>query len=217
MSTTKPSRKKSADIVRLCVPVFFNNNEDVPNEVVLNSDDIINGAGLYGDMSKREGLSYALAWADAHKKQTRIVEIVVDMGGRESQKALRMDEEMILSGKYGMLRFEKYATKIDLYNKISHQIELVGKKRFPRAAKRSGQEWLVFDSSLAREIFAMFKHLELVVVDGTAPYFPKGKTLSIAYIRDRSRIVLAQVLYEKIRVSIDGSSKQARAAKPVVH
>lgn len=199
-ASKKANRKKVSDIVRLVVPVFFDSEEE-PGDVLLNSHEILNGAALYGDFSKREGLRHALAWADKNHKQTRIVEIVVSMGEKRAQGASRLDENMIMSGEYGMIRLEKYAIKIDLHKKIELEIEKEAARLYPNTRQRTAEEWLLFDPSIARVLFSLFP-IEVMIINSATPYTPKGESLSVAIIRDPKSIVELTMLYEKFKVKL---------------
>lgn len=189
------SRKKSSDSVRLLLPVFIDRSID---SVEINFEDIQNGACLYGDISKREGLCSAMQWAEKNGKNTRVAEIVVGFQDKSAQGVKRLDEKALLSGKYGMVRFEKYAVKIDLYEKISEIICVAGREKYsnhPSKSVMTAEEWLAIDPSIASVLFDIYP-IEIVVVATKTKYIGSGNPVTTAVMKDRSCIMEASMMYE---------------------
>lgn len=203
-SKKTPNRKKASDSVRLVLPIFLTlgkGDGKIP-EMRISRREMMNGVALHGDFSKREGCKYAQAWADKNRKQTCIAEIVVSLGKKRIQGAARMDEEMIASGEYGMVRLEKYSLKIGLYKKIEAEIEAEAARRYPHARKnKSIDDWMSFDPSIARVLFDLFP-VDVVIVNSATPYTPKGASVTVAVIRDPSSIAEMTVLYGQSKINL---------------
>jgi len=186
------TRKKSADIVRLITPAFGL----VPGQdVEIKFDDIANGVCLYGDTSKREGMRAASDYADRKKTAINVIEIILDFNDKSPQGVIRLNEEDLLSGKYGMVKLERYATKVDLTEHISSLLCDRAKALYPKARSREPFEWLFLDPKIARVIFDHYP-IDLVVVSSRPYYLSKDdKPVMVAVIRDARCINTASVLY----------------------
>lgn len=188
------SRKKSTDVIRLLLPVF--SDRDSGGEALsVSFDSIKNGACLYGDIAKKEGMRSALLYADQNRKDIHVAELVLSLGGKKTAGIVRLDEESLLSGDYGMVRFEKYAVKVNFYDQISQMIiESALKKypNYPNSGALSAEEWLIFDPSILRPLFDKFP--VDIIIASTKTYYSAEPVLT-AVIRDISCIRSVSLIY----------------------
>ena len=189
-------KRKKPENIRLFMPLFLDDDAVLSTgKIDIDISQILAGNCLYGDDSKREGLADAYTYAKKNKKVIRVLDVNISLFG-SVQGQHRLDESDLLSGKYGMLRYERYSTKADLADTVSSLIEERAKTIHPNLRKRKADEWLQLDPSLARVLFERYP-ISLVIVNSHVPY--SKRIFSVAVIKEQGwqDKVSANLLYLK--------------------
>lgn len=195
------SRKKCPDLIRLLMPVFIDPSE-AGAAIHLSANEILNGACLYGDNAKREGLRDALIMADEQGKKTRVAEVIISLHGKSAQGVKRLDEDDLRSGRYGMVRLEQYAVKKDLKMVIDQIIEKAGHAKYPHVSGKDTDEWAALDILLIRTLFDHFP-VSAIIVNRRQPYTIGKDPLSVAVLKDDSSIESVKLLYDTTPVYVE--------------
>lgn len=179
---------RKPDSAYLQIPVFFDG--DVPKEIIIHPDDIINGQPIYGDSSKRIGLGYAMKYAEEKNFNFRSVEVEIQIKN-ETPINNRVDRNMIETMEVDFLILDK--TKRDLSDEIYEEIARQAKKTYPQAQYKNGQEWLEKHPKTGRVIFDLFPNISTAIILSKPDY--SSKLLSFALLRSPAQIIGSKVMY----------------------
>ena len=195
MQDKKSLRK--AGITRLHLPVFF--DKSVPDHISLKENDVICGQAIYGDTSKRTGLSNAMIYAEKHNLNLRVIELAVSINN-DFTIYNRVTRQIVESGETDFLVLNK--ARRSFMEEMLEEIAATGKSRYPHRTQTNGLDWLKTNPELGRIIFDQFPAINTVVIWSQQPYSPP--LLSFALLRSTSRIIESRVLYNsKMTVKIE--------------
>lgn len=195
----RSKNRKNLDSVSLLLPIFFEGQ--IPDKIILSAEEVVNGQALYGDSSKRLGLSDASVYAKKNLLGFRVVEMKI-VFRQEIEFVSRLGREDIESGVVDFLRMDK--AKKPFLAEIEDMIEEAGLEAHPDIIKnKTSMEWLNLEPGLGRRVFDEFACVNAFVVS-TVPHY-SGRVLSVALLRSADIISSLSVLFnDRLPVEIRG-------------